>query len=275
MSHKSKNAVAVWDFTISSEDATQEQIKNWLVAHTKAWTFQKESGVKTGYIHYQGRFSLKVKVRTCLVDWQCADMSSVHLRPTSDENKDNMFYVMKEDTRIEGPWTDEDKEIPEDIKGLEYWPWQDDVIKSADVLDTRHINIIADHDGNIGKTVLVKKACSGGDKRFRKIPATIEKAEDLMQWVCSFEPAKCYFFDLPRSMNQLNLRQLYTAIEEIKGGYAYDKRYHGKEMWFTSPQIWVFCNEVPKKEYLSKDRWVFWKVHNRTLIREDMEGKIY
>jgi hypothetical protein len=42
------------------------------------------------------------------------------------EHKKEAFYQMKEATRIEGPWTDEDKEIyiPRQFRIIKFYPWQ-------------------------------------------------------------------------------------------------------------------------------------------------------
>lgn len=266
------NPLCTWDFTLKAEGLELDNVIKGIKSFSKKYCFQLEKGAESGYLHYQGRISLKVKARLPQVvnHFSNNEMPGVHLSPTSDANKDNYFYVMKEDTRQAGPWKDTDIEIPEDLKDIEELrPWQVQVLESADVLDTRHINVIANLKGNMGKSTLVKWGCVHGEGKIRKVPGTIQKAEDLMQWVCSFEPAKLYFFDLPRAMNQQKLNELYAAVEEIKGGYAYDKRYHGVERWFTCPQIWIFCNHMPKSEYLSADRWVFWEVDDeKKLIKK-------
>ena len=95
------NAICVYDFTASKDKTDFEVLKNLLITHCKKWVFQLEKGEETGYEHYQGRFSLKIKKRLneCIklfggLPWK--------LSATSSENSDNDFYVTKEDARIVG-----------------------------------------------------------------------------------------------------------------------------------------------------------------------------
>ena len=56
----SKNSIAVWDFTLPGDFGDKETLNNWLREKCKKWTYQLEKGA-SGYIHYQGRISLKNK----------------------------------------------------------------------------------------------------------------------------------------------------------------------------------------------------------------------
>ena len=71
------------------------------------------------------------------------------------------------------------------------------------------------------------------------------------------------FVDMPRAMGKEKLGGLYTAIEEIKGGYVYDERNHFVEWWYDSPRVWVFTNQKPDFSYLSKDRWCLWEINEK------------
>ena len=65
---------------------------------------------------------------------------------------------------------------------------------------------------------------------------------------------------MPRAQSKEKLSGLYAAIEQIKKGKVWDFRNTYKEWWFDSPRIWVFCNETPNLNYLSRDRWRFHKL---------------
>ena len=108
----SKNAICGFDFTYHYENEDfmdqMERIKGWCIEHTKKWSFQYEEGQATSKRHFQGRFSLKIKQRGASVKSPFA----WHLSPTSKANSNNMFYVEKEDTRVEGPWRDDDTPPP-------------------------------------------------------------------------------------------------------------------------------------------------------------------
>ena len=60
------------------------------------WTYQLEKGA-SGYIHYQGRISLKNK--TVNIAKLCP-IKQMHWSQTSNENKDNDFYACKDETRL-------------------------------------------------------------------------------------------------------------------------------------------------------------------------------
>lgn len=113
----SKNAICSWDFTLKKTDDIDENIiKNILKEYCKNYAFQLEKG-ETGYIHYQGRISLKIKSRVG------PPLFNAHWTPTSNENKSNNFYVIKSDTRILGPWTDKDRDIyiPKQYRNIELY----------------------------------------------------------------------------------------------------------------------------------------------------------
>jgi len=58
-----RSNICVWDFTISVDKVDNlEVLKDKLKIHCKKWIFQQEKGI-SGYEHYQGRVSLKVKAR--------------------------------------------------------------------------------------------------------------------------------------------------------------------------------------------------------------------
>ena len=202
-------------------------------------------------------------------------MDSVHLSPTCTANHNDQLYVLKLDTRIEGPWTDKDPGapyIPRQFRGFDatnFYPLQTKVWNSADVVDNRSINYVCNPGGCVGKTVIA--ALMALHQRAVLIPP-VNDAEKLIASICNIlsgreirEP-KCMFIDLPRSLDKAKLGGIYSAIEQIKNGYVYDMRYHYKEWWFDSPQLWIFSNEPPKLHFLSRDRWNLWQVVDNDLV---------
>lgn len=251
----------VYDFTCPLMD--KEEIIVWLKDNCKKWTFQLEKG-ESGYEHFQGRMSLKIKKRLgelIKLSWT----KEVHWSVTSNENRDNDFYVMKSDTRIEGPWSDKDIEkfMPYQYGhiGKQLLKWQQYIYDHKDDREPRYVNIIVDPVGNKGKSSFASwmeieghgcdmPPCNDGKE-------LIQAA--LCMWNNVTRDPKIVFIDLPRAMPQDQLRGLYTAIEQIKKGKLYDFRYSYKSWWIHAPQIWVFCNTAPTREYLSPDRWKIWK----------------
>lgn len=263
------NAICNYDFTISCEHTTRETLEKIIRNNCKKWGYQREKGNKTGYEHYQGRVSLKIKTRLAGVIKTFSELKG-HWSITSNENKDNMFYVFKEETRIEGPWTDKDEiiYIPRQIKEIEsLYPWQQHIYDHTDDWDTRSINCVIDNEGCIGKSIIVTKLAV--EKKARKIPP-LNDIKDIMRIVMDVETSRCYLIDMPRAMNKDRLYQFYAGIETLKDGYAYDDRYHFKDKHFDCPNIWIFSNKKPDIEMLSKDRWIFWKVIGNKLAKIKM-----
>lgn len=261
MAQKGMRHACTWDFTAPADEMTVQEVKDLLKKYCKKWCFQREVG-ESGYNHYQGRISLKVKARlTQLKDYF---VDSWHWSPTSNENVNNTFYVMKEDTREEGPWSDEDTYVPRQIRQIETLrPWQQKIVDLCDVWDTRTVYVIHDQGGNIGKSTLV------GWVRTKKIARVIPYCNDfekIMRAVCNLPTSKAYMFDMPRALEKKKLFQFYAGIEEIKNGYAYDERYHFKEKYFDCPQVFIFTNVLPEQSLLSRDRWKICKVVDDQLV---------
>lgn len=256
-----ENAMCVWDFTISYEEVEKDYnvIIKQLKEHCKKYCFQLEKGKEDGYLHYQGRLSLKIKLRKPQIielfpQWR--------LRATSTVNSDNIFYVMKDDTKVQGPWKDTDEEIyiPRDIREItKLLPWQESMLEIISGYNQRVINVVYDPVGNKGKSTFVRYC--GVYRIGRKLPFCNE-FRDVMRMVCDMPTSKCYFIDMPRAVNKDRLYSLYGAIEEVKNGWAYDERYHYKEKYFDPPCVILFTNREPDLNMVSMDRWRIWSIND-------------
>jgi len=133
------------------EETVRQGITQFFVENCKKWCFQLEKG-KSGYEHYQGRISLKERKRlNQVVEIFKETLPGAHWSLTSVANRDNNFYVMKAETRIDGPWTNEDVTIPSHLRDTPTWyPWQKHIVDRLDVKELRDVNIIIDHIGNQG-----------------------------------------------------------------------------------------------------------------------------
>jgi len=251
-----------WDFTlfITEENDEKEIIDSFLSEHTKRWAYQLEEGEVSGKLHFQGRFSLKEKLRkTAIIKLFC---KTVCLSPTTNDNRDNNFYVTKNETRVQGPWTSEDMYIPKQIRNIQLYEWQEHIVNDAKVWNTRTINVVIDKNGNNGKSIL--KTYIGVHQLGRNIPYSNDY-RDIMRMVMATKKTSLYIIDIPRAIKKDHLYQFFSGIESIKDGYAYDDRYHFKEEFFDCPNIWIFMNHKPELSYLSNDRWRFWSLENKTL----------
>ncbi len=264
--------VASYDFTIPECD--RAAFTDALNQVAKKWVFQLEAG-DSGYRHYQGRLSLikKRRIGELKPVLATAGLAAMHVTPTCTASlkEGDDFYMTKLDTRIEGPWSSEDREIyiPRQYRDIAPYAWQQKVIESAGKFDPRTVNYIYDPDGCNGKSTIAAICCLL--HRGVRIPA-VNDHEKLLASVCDILSAKGerkpgpIFIDLPRFMDKRRLHGIFSAIEEIKNGHCYDMRYHYKEWWFDSPPVWVFSNMVPELSALSADRWKVWKIWANTFV---------
>lgn len=228
---------------------------------------------ENGYIHFQGRISLfKRKTKKQLLhilETNDLFMQFASFRPTNTTAvlANNFSYAMKLDTRIDGPWADNDEPapyIPKQIKMIEALrPWQQEIIdRSLYMWNTRYIDVLVDKDGCLGKTTLAMYCAT--NRIGRNIPS-LNNYLDLMQCVMCMPISKLYFIDMPKALNKQKFVEFFAAIESIKNGFAFDKRYKYVEKYFDSPSIWLFTNMKPDDNLLSKDRWRYWAVEDNEL----------
>lgn len=246
----------VWDIRVSEDKITQSDLAKLFKHIAKKWCFQLEKGEQTEYLHYQCRVSLKTVARASELKKRLNNLEC-YITPTSNENRDNNFYVSKDETRVSGPWKDDDPYIPRQVREITHLRyWQQQIIESAKVWDTRTINIVYDPIGNHGKTTI--KTYIGAHKIGRALPF-MNDYRDLLRIVMDTPKVPLYIIDIPRALKKDQLFQFFSGVETIKDGYAYDDRYHFKEEYFDCPTVWVFMNTIPDTDYLSKDRWCFWQ----------------
>lgn len=264
------NPIFRYDFTLGRAFVKDfNEIIDRLETYCKKFVFQLEEGTTNKYKHYQGRFSLKDKKRLNQIVKLEILPKETHYSITCSKTK-GFEYVMKDKTRIDGPWKDSDKPkyIPRQYRGKmsSLRPFQKYILDNAYKFDDRTINLVICKKGNVGKSVV--SALAELYKRGIDLPV-VNDAEKLVQSCCNICMAKNIhnpspiFVDLPRAFNQEKMNGIFTAIEQIKKGKLYDMRHHYKEWWIDSPQIWVFTNTEQNLEYLSIDRWKIWKINRR------------
>lgn len=268
------NPVATFDFTLPESKNFVDDIISWCRQWCKKWCFQLEMGENKHYLHFQGRISLKYKKRKLQLAKELKEDGRLtgHISETSSINRRNFFYVTKEETRMEGPWCDDETKlviaadyIPRQVREMgPLRPFQQHVVDSVNDWDTRTINVILDQQGNNGKTLL--KGYLRAHKLARPLPYSNDY-KDMMRMVCGMPTSKCYIIDMPRALTKNNLQQCYAAVETIKDGYAYDDRYKFREKYFDCPIIWVLSNKIPDIRYLTQDRWKFWRISSEYKLK--------
>ena len=232
--------------------------------HCSKWVFQLERG-DTGYEHFQGRLRLMKQkcFNTIKLQWS-QYIPGCHVSITSSEvHHSNSFnYVMKEETRIQGPWSNEDrpKVLTRQMALFlekELYPWQKEIEKLCHEWDDRIVHVILDPRGCIGKSYFAEYL-EYKDLAYEVPPFTV--MEDIMQCCMSIKPQKAYLIDMPRGLKKEKLSSFYAGIECLKNGVMYDKRYAFRKRRIDRPQIFIFTNCMPDKRLLSRDRWRFWTV---------------
>lgn len=273
---KTQTPCCVYDFTLF-DDIESSTVKLHLKQLAKKYCFQREKGEETGKLHYQGRLSLKCKKRESeLINELKKYWQKFHISITSKANRDNDFYVSKEDTRIEGPFTDKDEEpeyIPKDVRKManQLRPWQQKIVDMSLIEDDRAIDIIYDPNGNIGKTAL----CKYMDLLLGTLVLPfVNDFKDIMRMAYDAGPKTAYMIDMPRAICKERLYQLFSGIEALKGGYSYDDRYTFRRRWSDRPRIFVFTNSKPDLTLLSRDMWHMWTVENYDLIPYDLASDL-
>lgn len=268
------NAVCGYDFRYNGVDTTPEEIISYLSGIAKKYTFQKEQG-DSGYIHYQGRLSL-IKKRRKMEALKLFKVAPNYFEPTLNTEyvSGDSFYQMKEDTRIDGPWRDNDEVLVlttqlKMFQKYELYPYQKDLLEKATKFCMRTIDLVYDPNGNIGKSIFSEFMEYQG--LAEEIPP-YRLMDDIFSWVASRPVKKCYIIDMPRGMKKDKLGDFYSGIEVIKNGVAYDKRYAAKKIRFDRPRVFVFTNGLPEFSLMSKDRWNVWTVDKeKKLIKYDTD----
>jgi len=263
----SKNCCYCYDFRYNGESLSSMDVISYLKGIAKKYTFQKECG-DSGYIHYQGRLSLFKKRRRMEALRLFGDNAPHYFQPTTNKEfvKGEAFYMLKEDTKLEGPWTDKDKPkfVPRHLLGRTPYAWQQMVLDTKEIYDERTINCIIDPKGNSGKSILASFVRNRGGITL----PPIGDCKDLISAMCDILIGKqernpgLITVDIPRSINNKRLYMLFTAIETIKDGYIQDFRYKFRDWEYHRPQIWIFTNNEIETKYLSKDRFIIWRFNS-------------
>lgn len=239
-----------------------KQLNEWC----KKWVFQEEKG-EGGYEHWQVRLHLiQKKTHAGMISdlkmgqGPISDIGGHWSVTSGGVHLNNKFnYVMKKDSRVDGPWKDSDYQEPAVMtRQLRYflendmYPWQTEVMGWCQEPDDRKVDLILDRVGNSGKSILAEYLEYHG-LAFEMPP--LRQMEDIMQFAYSFPVQKAYLIDMPRAMKKDRLGDFYAGLESIKNGVCYDKRYCGKKRRFDRPRVIVFSNCAPDWKFLSADRW--------------------
>lgn len=264
-----QNPLFVFDFTAKAETNEQAIIRQILKNIGKKWAFQREKG-KSGYDHYQCRVQLQTRSRksTLINRLQQEGLKDFHLSETHD--KGTFRYVLKDESRIEGPWTDKDIPLPIHLQMIRDNPYEWQKKASKLPFDMRKIHFIHDPDGNNGKTQWAILRRISVDAVY--ISAWTEDKEVVQQVFAATNdrpPFSNYeiIIDLPRvKFGEKKMTSLYFLLEAIKNGRVFDSRYSFKEAFLGPSRVIVLSNhQLSPGDKLSQDRAKFYRIDQKDL----------
>lgn len=302
MSDETSGWLYQWDATIQKErdvgdgfivEYSPDDIKKFMrkYCNKKKWCFQLEKGKESGYLHYQCRFSLNDKLpmsakkngKSLIKAFNDEGIFGMHLSPTNVKCKD-MQYVVKSDTRVDGPWTSEDdnKFIPKHLRGIKLYPFQDSIVQLSKIVHPRFIDIILQGPGGIGKSVICDYMEVHGlgitlpsINDYQDILAIAMAEVKAFEEFREYDPDRDFTFliDLPKASNKTELHKTFAALETLKDGKGFDKRYGYKKMRTNRTVLIVFTNELPDLNWLSRDRWRIWNINDKKeLVKWEKES---
>lgn len=248
----------------------------------KHFIFQCERG-EQGRMHYQGYIELITKKRlgTVIHDMQ-AWMPGVHLSIASTAGRQALqSYCMKDETRVEGPWTDAGRPSEEASRlqaepfdgrvefsliedGATRRPFQEWLTRYIlQPPDRRQIIWVGDPIGNSGKSEWADWA----EWKYGAETVSYGSAKDVMSLIMTRPASKCYIFCLPRSRpKDVHLSDLYNVLEMVKDGKLINTKYQCEKKRIARPHVLVLANYFPdeqERKHLSADRWHFLVIDHR------------
>lgn len=235
-----------WSGTLSKEVAKgmfiddAATLGSYLAKHCDRCLVGDEVG-ESGYQHYQIKC---VFGRGIDLEGLGKLLPGAHWSPTHVKNFE---YEMKEG-RYWASW----EGALRDFATIQLWRWQQEAIDLLKQQDDRRILCIVDEEGCSGKTTLAKYIVANHIGAYCPI---MEDAKDYMAWALAHKTAGAFIIDCPRAEDNKHERALWSAIEQMKNGYLWDKRNQWREAWIEPPKVMVITNDMPNTSLLSYDRW--------------------
>lgn len=265
---KTANAVNFWDLTVY-DPLDFDEVREWMKEVAKQWVFQEEECPSTKKHHFQCRVNLKKKVRGCWMPdgWKgkASATSNDTLELAKKKGRQAFDYVMKDDTRIDGPWTDRDvgyvpSDVPKTMADLR--GWQRDAIRHLLEQNDRRILFLVDKEGCSGKTKLIKFLM--GRRNAIYVPPLQDTVNQIMGYfhdATILEPhrKRILVIDVPRATELSFWKKLAPAIEMMKDGFAVDGRNKSRYHMVEQPMVVVSLNGMPydRKGNQAKLHWFF------------------
>lgn len=252
-----------WDLTAPKDKTDFDTLVARCEQYCDRFAIGDEVG-EGGYAHYQCRMVMKAPKELATVRNQFAGADgNGHWTKTSVRD----FEYVKKGGKFYCSWEGALRKFAM----LELNEWQAQCQEFWNNQSEREIYVVVDEDGNKGKSWFSKymEATHQADV----CPVTDGDASNYIEY-CLNHPAKGYIFDVPRADTIKTKKAMWRAIEQIKNGLLYDRRYTSRKMWIEPPKILVFANEGPEWSVLSEDRWRVHAIARGMLMPMTKEGAI-
>lgn len=273
---KTQRLCQYWKFRFTGYKVDQKSLQDLLEEMAVAYGFQEEQGTgKCKVKHFQGTFDVgPSRMRWSQVEKK---FQAIALEPLvfpacdyleKQDCKAADRYVMKEHTRVNGPWFKgvNYEEIAKETVytiNIELAPWQQRI--KDEILDmepnNRHIWWFYEPHGGLGKTTFqkwiymnYKNVLVVGGKAADMKNAIIESMEAQQKANEPVELPRIIIMNLPKTFNVDYFSP--SGTEEVKDMFFYSGKYHGGMVCGRPPKMLIFANcPPPNIEQMAKDRW--------------------
>lgn len=244
--------ITVNDWTIEEKS----KLVQYLQWYCDKYIVCEEIG-ENGTPHLQGAFVLKNKDRfggiMNKLGFKC------HLEKMRVDWKQQVEYCSKGENVIKFSNDADDKEIKY-VKKENFYPWQKKVwdICQGESDDTA-INWVWGKNENIGKSSFVRtmgieeNACIIHNGKYSNIMNRAFMAKNV----------KLFLIDVPRNNGNV---VSYDAIDSIKNGFIFNRKYKTGVKLINHPCVVVFSNNKPDINKLSLHKWRIYEIVNNDLV---------
>lgn len=269
------NSIIIKDKEINIEKNILEE---WFSKNCKKWVYQLEKS-KNNMMHWQCVISLNKKefskkVLSSISCYTGIKEDYINISPSLTGNT-SFNYAMKEETRVDGPWSNKmlEENLPVETLAFDkFYDWQKVVFHIAmGKPDDRSIHWFYDSKGSRGKTQLTRMLLANHGKEVGVIPC-VGTSNQLVSAIINMGMRKTYILDIPRAKSggswDDRIADLMLTIESIKNGLLVSAMY-GKlnQLLIPHPNVIVFSNWNIDHGGLSSDRWI--KYDMDTMSEED------
>jgi len=257
------------------EPYTKEYVRDLLSDELRAvkFVFQTEKSPKNGHLHFQGRAYLG---KNHEIPKSALVRPGFFITPTSGNGIKTWSYVMKDDTRVDGPWSNETlvkppPEVREDpnfqfmrrMWMIKLWAKLDEeYAQRKNNCWLKKIFWVYDGPGKMGKTHMHQVLTYF--HRYLDIETVFDTAQQLSGCIVSkvghLEAGTGFAglaIDIPRNASKWKAEKkaaLYEVLEKARGGKASDARGSYKGAVFGSCPVVVFANFKPRADDFSHGR---------------------